>query len=93
MNGELANAEYTAKMIDLLKAQRLNNKLPRFLPEGTVIAHKTGELGLFSHDGGIVYLPDGNEYIIVVLSETLYPSAAEERIAELSKEVYSYFAR
>jgi beta-lactamase class A len=91
MNGELANEENTAKMIDLLKAQRLNNKLPRYLPKETVMAHKTGELGLFSHDAGIVYLPDGNHYVIAVFSETLYPSAAEERISQISQNVYEYF--
>ncbi len=93
MNGELATAENTTKMIDLLKAQRLNNKLPRYLPSGTVIAHKTGELGLFSHDGGIVYLPDGNQYVIVVLSETVYPPAAEERISQVSQRVFEYFTQ
>lgn len=91
MNGELANEENTAKMINLLKAQRLNNKLPRYLPNGTTIAHKTGELGLFSHDGGIVYLPNGNPYVIVVLSESIYPSAAEERISQVSQRVFEYF--
>lgn len=93
LNGELANEENTAKMIALLKAQRLNNKLPRYLPDGTVIAHKTGELGLFSHDGGIVYLPNGKQYIIVVMSETLYPASAEERIGQISRNVYEYFVR
>lgn len=93
LNGDFANEENTAKMIELLKAQRLNNKLPRYLPDGTVIAHKTGELGLFSHDGGIVYLPNGNQYIIVVMSETLYPASAEERIGQISRNVYEYFAR
>lgn len=92
INGELANETNTARMIALLKGQRLNNKLPRYLPDATVIAHKTGEIGLFSHDGGIVYLPDGTPYIIVVLSETIYPSAAEERISKISQNVYHYFA-
>lgn len=90
IKGELANKESTEKMIELLKAQRLNNKLPRYLPEGVVIAHKTAELGLFSHDGGIVYLPDG-KYVIVVMSKSNYPPGAEERIGQISQNVYEYF--
>lgn len=88
--GELANPESTSKMIDLLKAQQLNNKLPKNLPPGTVIAHKTGELGWFSHDAGIVYSSKG-EYIVVVMSESSSPKGAEERIADLSLNIFNYF--
>lgn len=88
--GELDNEESTTAMIDLLKKQQLNNKLPKKLPEGTEIAHKTGELGYLSHDAGIVFTDKG-DYIIVVLSESDYPPGAEERIADLSKAVYEYF--
>ena len=88
---QLANKQYTNEMLTLLKKQQLNNKLPKQLPTGTVIAHKTGELGSFSHDGGIVFSSKG-DYIIVVLSDTDYPPGAEERIAQISKAVYDYFA-
>jgi beta-lactamase class A len=88
--GELADANMTNTMIELLKGQRLNNKLPKQLPQGTVIAHKTGELGPVTHDAGIVYTDKGN-YVIVVLSESTLPAAAEDRIANISKAVYTYF--
>ena len=90
--GELANPQYTSKMLDLLKRQKLNNKLPKHLPSETIVAHKTGELGLFTHDGGIVYGPK-SDYIIVVLSKSDLPAAAEERIADISKKVYEYFQK
>ncbi len=88
--GEFADAIYTQQMFDLLKDQTLNNKLPLYLPENVIMAHKTAELGPYSHDGGIVYLPDG-EYIIVVMSQSTYPPAAEEKIAQVSQAVYDYF--
>ncbi|MBI1982308.1 MAG: serine hydrolase [Candidatus Levybacteria bacterium] len=87
---ELANKENTDKMLSLLKRQRLNTKLPKYLPKGTIIAHKTGEIGWFTHDAGIVYLP-GGDYIIAVLSESSSPIGAQDRIAEVSKAVYEYF--
>lgn len=90
--GELANEQYTNMMIDLLKEQKLNEKLPKYLPKGTEIAHKTGEIGWFSHDGGIVYSPKGN-YTIVVLSESESPAGANDRIAQVSKAVYEYFLK
>ena len=89
---EFADAENTAKMLELLKNQQLNNKLPKLLPEGTIIAHKTGEIDYFSHDGGIVFAPKG-DYIIVVFSKSDIPAAAEDRIAQISKEAYNYFNR
>jgi beta-lactamase class A len=86
----LINKEYDGKMLDLLKGQQLNNKIPKNLPDDITIAHKTGELGLFTHDAGIVFTPENN-YIIAVLSETDDPLTAEQNIADISEAVYRYF--
>lgn len=89
--GDLADANQTQAMITLLKNQKLNNKLPKYLPEKIEMAHKTGELGRISHDGGIVYTETG-AYIIIILSETSIPLEANEKMANISKNVYKYFA-
>lgn len=89
---ELANQEYTNKMISLLQAQQNVKKLTKYLPSDIKIAHKTGELEWFTHDAGIVFSPFG-DYIIVVLSESNLPLGAEEKIAEVSKAVYEYFSK
>lgn len=88
--GELASQENTIKMLEFLKKQQLNDKLPKLLPEGTVVAHKTGEIDYQTHDAGIVYSPKG-DYIIVIMSESDMPSAAADREAQISKAVYDYF--
>lgn len=88
--GELADDEYTAKMIDLLKKQKLNDTLPKYLPKHTKMAHKTGQLGYFAHDAGIVYINNG-DYIIAVLSKSTSPDDAKDRIANISQVVYNYF--
>lgn len=93
LTGELGDPDHTEMMLGLLKNQKLNNKLPKYLPLGTVIAHKTGELNSFTHDAGIVYTPKGDKYIIVVMSESSDPPAAEDRIARVSQAVYDYFVR
>lgn len=89
-NRQLANKKYTDKMLDLLKNQRLGEKIPKNLPQDTVIAHKTGELGDISHDTGIVYTQKG-DYIIIVMSKTEDFAKANQKIAEISKEVFIYF--
>jgi beta-lactamase class A len=90
--GNLANPENTQTMLNFLKEQTLNSKIPRYLPVNTVIAHKTGEINSYTHDAGIVYL-DKNPYIIVLMSEGDDTVGAEERIAGISKAVYDYFSR
>lgn len=88
--GKLNDPATTTAMLDLLKGQQLNNKIPKYLPKEQVIAHKTGEIGYFSHDAGIVLTPKG-DYIIVVLSQSDLPAAAEDRIAQISKNVFDYY--
>jgi len=88
--GKLINKKYDDNMLDLLKQQKLNHKIPKNLPEDIVVAHKTGELNLFTHDAGIVYTPKG-DYIITILSESENPDQAEETIADISEIVYRYF--
>lgn len=88
--GEIIDQEYSEKMIDISKQQTLNDRIPKYLPEGTIVAHKTGELLRSKHDGGIVYMEKG-DYIIVVLSESDDPRLSSENIANFSKAVYDYF--
>lgn len=88
--GEVVDAQYSQKMIAVLLKQQINDRLPKYLPQGTKIAHKTGNLGFFENDAGIVYSPAGN-YIIVVLTETEDPLGARDKIGRISEVVYKYF--
>ncbi|MCS6954742.1 MAG: class A beta-lactamase-related serine hydrolase, partial [Candidatus Calescibacterium sp.] len=88
--GELINPESSQEMMKILKNQKIRRKLPKHLPKNVIIAHKTGELGLYSHDAGIVFHETG-DYMIVVLTETQNPSETEERIADFSRDVFMYF--
>jgi len=88
--GKIIDREYSDKMLDLLAKQQLNDRIPKLLPEGTKVAHKTGELEGVKHDGGIVYSPKG-DYIIVLMSQSNNPLGAAERMADISKAVYDYF--
>lgn len=90
--GEIVSKNASEKMIELLKKQQLNDGLPKLLPKEVHVGHKTGDLGYFKHDAGIVFSEKG-DYIIVILSETNSPAGAQQRIAELSKVVYEYFMK
>lgn len=87
---EIVNPESSEKMIEILKNQKLNEGIPKYLPDGVEVAHKTGDLDFFKHDGGIVFTSKG-DFIIVALSESDSPLGAQDRIAKVSKAVYEYF--
>jgi beta-lactamase class A len=53
--GELISPESSLEMLRILKNQRLNGKIPFFVPGKIEIAHKTGEDNGITHDVGIVY--------------------------------------
>jgi len=90
--GSLIDKTYDEKMLRLLKKQEINHKIPKYLPHNTVVAHKTGELDVYSHDAGIVYAPK-NDYIIVIFSESDNPPEAEKVMAKISETVYQFFTK
>jgi beta-lactamase class A len=89
-NGEIVNRFSSDEMIEILKKQELNDRIPKYLPENVEVAHKTGELGAVKHNSGIVYSPNG-DYIIVLLSETNSQTTAAEIEAKISERVWEYF--
>lgn len=64
----LMRANGSEKMLDILSAQEFNDGIPAGLPQGTRVAHKTGEITKIAHDAGIVFRPDGSAYILAVLT-------------------------
>lgn len=93
-----AIADYSAgskedcdSMIKILKAQRFNEMIPRFLPKDVTVAHKTGSITGLHHDAAIVYLPDGRSYVLVLLSKNLKDfDKGTIQLAEISKTIYDY---
>lgn len=77
----------SGRMKDLLFDQKINDRIPKFLPGNVKVGHKTGEIDNFRHDAGIV-LGKKSDYIFVFLSETPSPAEGTENIANLSKKIF-----
>lgn len=92
-DGTLLSPNSSEHFLDLLKAQKVNNRLPQGLPVGTVIAHKTGDLFGLLHDAGIVYGPKG-DYVIAALSGP-WPNQGigVASFAELSRQVHAEMSK
>jgi len=89
VSGETFTPESRAAMLEILKAQEFNEKIPAYLPKGIAIAHKTGDITGVHHDAAIVFPPGEAPYILVVLtSGFLEEKAADQRIAEISRLVW-----
>ncbi|MGH9174038.1 MAG: serine hydrolase, partial [Vicinamibacterales bacterium] len=74
-------------IVDIMKRQKFNDRIPAGVPEKIQIAHKTGSIKGVRNDAGIVYAPNG-PYVIGLFSKGL----ADERagvncLAELSRVV------
>ena len=69
-------------------------RLQGLLPEGTVVAHKTGTVGGTLNDVGIVTLPDGRRVVVAVfITRSSAPYDVRERvIAEIARSVCDYYA-
>jgi beta-lactamase class A len=71
-------------------------KLPRFLPEGTRVAHKTGSDEGVRTDAGILFTPAGPVAIAVLTAEnqdrSWGPDNDGDRLcAEVGRAVYEHF--
>lgn len=89
-DGTLLAPSSSQRFLTYLKEQKVVNRLPQGLPAGTEIAHKTGDLDGYMHDGGIVY--GEKPYIIVALSGPWQtPSSSYSRFADLSAKIFRQF--
>ncbi|HOJ26773.1 MAG TPA: class A beta-lactamase-related serine hydrolase [Candidatus Saccharicenans sp.] len=85
------NAEISERCLAVLKRQKINDRLPRYLPKEVTVAHKTGLEKEVCHDAGIVFTPSG-DYIITVLVHTWGgPGSAKIFIGRLSSYFYEIF--
>jgi beta-lactamase class A len=85
---QLISAAASDRMLARLERQQINDRLPAELPEGVVVAHKTGNLPGLTHDAGIIYTPSGPR-VVVAMTWDAYDADAYSFIANVGSIVYS----
>lgn len=91
-NGTIVSKEDCQEMTKILLDQKFNEMIPAKLPQDVRVAHKTGSVDGIMHDSGIVMLPDGRKYILVILSRNLQDmKQAGSVLSGLSRLVYDYY--
>jgi len=87
--GKIINNESSAIMIDILKDQKYDDIIPKYLPKDIEIANKTGMITGVHHDSGIVFLKDGKKYVIIILSKNMSDmESGTEMMAKISELIY-----
>lgn len=92
--GEIVDSASSKAMINILLDQKFNEIIPALLPKDVKVAHKTGNINRVQHDTGIVFLPNGKKYVLVLLSKNLQQEdKAIKAMAEVSEMIYQYVNR
>ena len=90
-NEKIVSPAASQQMTRILLDQKFNEIIPALLPKNVKVAHKTGSITGIQHDGGIIFLPDGRKYILILLSRF---KGDEKRViqpmATVSKMLYDY---
>lgn len=92
--GQAVSETASQEMIGILKQQNFNEMIPARLPEDVEVAHKTGWITGVNHDSGLVILPDGRKYVLILLSKNA-PNRENvlSAFADISRTIYDFVAR
>jgi beta-lactamase class A len=85
---QLISTAASDRMLARLERQQINDRLPAELPQGVVVAHKTGNLPGLTHDAGIIFTPSGPR-VVVAMTWDAYDADAYSFIANVGSIVYS----
>jgi beta-lactamase class A len=88
-NPAFLNINSREYIIDYMSHVKNNKLIAAGLGEGALFVHKTGDIGTMLGDAGIVYAPNSQKYIIVILANRPYNSPqGKEFIVKASNLIY-----
>lgn len=99
--GKMIDPASDAEILDVMSQCQTNTRIPKLLPQGVRVAHKTGTIDHLANDVGIVYTARGNYALAMsyngnLCSEEEYmstrgPAVGDSFLAQLSREIYDAF--
>lgn len=92
--GTAVSETASEEMIQILKEQEYDDMIPARLPDSVEVAHKTGWITGLHHDSGIVFVPGGPTYVVVLLSQNLEDEdAGVTAFARISRLVFDFMTQ
>ncbi len=89
-DGDILSPASQDLMIEFMREQTLNTKIPAALPPGVPVAHKTGDLPDASHDVGYYLIPGSQVAVAFVTSGA--EATGDETVRQLARTVYDFIA-
>jgi beta-lactamase class A len=89
--GTCVSPDISARCLAILKNQKVNDRIPRYLPRTVCVAHKTGLENGVCHDAGVVYSERGNVLICVLTQGNTGATIAKRMIARIASRVYRLY--
>lgn len=90
-DGKAVSPQASREMLEILCDQRLNGKMPFFLPRGVRVAHKTGEDSGITHDVGIIYAK--RPFIACFCAQKTDVPQMERAMQDITQILYKYAER
>lgn len=89
---KLVSKKASTEMVKILLDQKFNEIIPAQLPADVKVAHKTGSITGLQHNSGVIYLPNGEKYVLVLLSR--FKPSDEKKVvsamADASRALFDY---
>ena len=99
--GRLIDAQADRQILDIMLKCQTNDRIPKKLPAGVRVAHKTGSIDHLANDCGIVYTDCGNYVLTLFYNGNLaseeeyegseWTAVGNRLLSGLSAEVYRIF--
>ncbi|MBT3448068.1 MAG: serine hydrolase [Bacteroidetes Order II. Incertae sedis bacterium] len=87
--GTAVSVESDAAMREILNNQVFQTMIPSGLPAGVRAAHKTGSITAIHHDAAIIYPPDSEPFVLVIMIQGLQDHEASSLLgSEITRYVY-----
>lgn len=89
--GQILSSDWTKYCFDVLAQQKYNSRIPRLLPKGTKVYHKTGTLTGIINDAGLLMSRRQRPIAVAVFIQNVNSGredAAQELIGRLSKAAW-----
>jgi beta-lactamase class A len=88
--GQAISEAASLRMVELMAQEKVNDRIPQGVPEGTLVAHKTGNWENATHDAGIVYGAKST-YVVVLMSDIGFDGNAGAVQRAIMRAVWAHF--
>ena len=89
--GQAIDPEADSAMVAVMLDAKFNEMIPAGFPGDVRVAHKTGQITKIHHDAAIIYPPDSEPYVIVILIEGLADSETSAALgADIAETIHRF---